>query len=98
MPPKKTISLTIETRRGQRVILISFEIHLPGQRTDLWHIQELLAHSSSKTTEIQTHVSKRYIEGIKNPPDDIFHDSHDCMFIDFTTEVGAKFSCRTISK
>jgi len=62
MPPKKTI----ETRRGQRVILISFAARLVRQGTDLWHIQELLGHSSLKTTEIYTHVSKRYIGGIKS--------------------------------
>lgn len=53
----------------------SFATHLLEQGTDLRYIQELLGHSSSKTTEICMHVSKRYIERIKNPLDDIFYDS-----------------------
>jgi len=31
-----------------------------------------LGHSSSKTTEIYTHVSKKAINNIKNPIDDFF--------------------------
>ena len=49
----------------------SFATHLLEKGTDIRYIQELLGHSSPKTTMIYTHVTETSIKKIKNPFDDL---------------------------
>ncbi len=49
----------------------SYATQLLEAGTDLRYIQEILGHSSSRTTEIYTHVSIKSIQQIKSPFDDL---------------------------
>ncbi|MFN8576740.1 MAG: site-specific tyrosine recombinase/integron integrase [Candidatus Sericytochromatia bacterium] len=49
----------------------SFATHLLEQGTDLRYIQNLLGHNSSKTTEIYTHITKKGLESIISPLDNL---------------------------
>jgi integrase/recombinase XerD len=49
----------------------SFATHLLEQGTDLRYIQALLGHNSAKTTEIYTHITKKGLEKIISPLDNL---------------------------
>lgn len=68
---KAKLSSGINQKATVHTLRHSYATHLLETGTDLRYIQELLRHSSSKTTEIYTHVSTKAIQNIKSPFDDL---------------------------
>jgi len=63
----------IEKKVTPHMLRHSFATHLLEQGIDIRYIQTILGHSSTKTTEIYTHVSKKSLGNIKSPLDVILN-------------------------
>ncbi|MCG8579417.1 MAG: tyrosine-type recombinase/integrase [Bacteroidales bacterium] len=61
----------IDKRVTPHMLRHSFATHLHDSGMDIRNIQKLLGHSSTKTTEIYTYISKRDISKLKSPLDDL---------------------------
>jgi len=61
------LKLGIDNQGGIHSLRYSFATHLLEHGVDLWYIQKLLGHSSSKTTEIFTYLAAHKIIEICSP-------------------------------
>ena len=61
----------VNKKGSSHVLRHTFATHLLEAGVDIRYIQELLGHSSSKTTEIYTHVVNKQLQKIKSPLDNL---------------------------
>jgi integrase/recombinase XerD len=57
----------LNKKAGMHSLRHSFATHLHESGIDIKYIKDLLGHSDIRTTEVYTHVSKKYMGKIKSP-------------------------------
>jgi site-specific recombinase XerD len=68
---RSVLKAGIDKRVTPHMLRHSYATHLHDSGMDIRHIQRLLGHSSTKTTEIYTYVSKKDICQLKSPLDNL---------------------------
>ncbi len=66
----KTVEI-VRKKASIHTLRHSFATNFLELGTDLRYIQELLGHNSVKTTEIYTHITRKGLDKIKSPLDNI---------------------------
>lgn len=69
----------------------SFATHLVHKGGNLRYIQELLSHSSSKTTEIYTHIAQADYKKLRSPLENL--NICDLLFTFDSSNIKLKFEC-----
>jgi len=67
-------TIGIEKRVTAHTLRHSYATHLINQGTSLRHVQVMLGHNSSRTTEIYTHISEADLHQVESPLDRIDFD------------------------